>query len=481
MGVEFGALILVSIVTFIFYMFNPKAYKWWEFFVPFIVVIISIFISKAIINHINVSFDEYWGETIVEVYEEEPWNRWVSKTCSRQVACGTDSDGKTIYCTEYYDCSYQEDNGPEWYVRTNLGNKFNINEKRHDSIVNVFGTGKKIVNTRTNHSARSRAAKSSGTKFEGQTVGKKSNVLMTKWCGNDEKRQGVFTRHTYVNRIKASDLTLFNLSVVTEEEADSLGLFKYPKINNIYDYPTILGDNISKEVQEKFKRLNAKFGAENQLRLWVLVFEDKPQITGSYQQNYWVNGNKNELVICIGINSENEITWTHSFSWAHSTTLTADVKNEALNLFELIIEDNEGNINKSPIPLVGEFRTQFSDLTNIDEQFLPYIVPNLNADNINSIKKSSTPILNDNTWLSYYEYLDNNLNRFERRSFEEFSYIKVELKKGNIIFLYILAFIISFGVNMWAYHNEIGDDNQYKKSNKKYLNKYNFKYKRFNF
>jgi hypothetical protein len=450
----FGSLIVVIIVTLIFYILNPQKYKWWEFFIPLLSTLIVIIITKSIINYTSVSFTEYWGSYINYVVEEEPWNEWIHKTCEH---CTTDSDGNETCYT--YDCSYQENHGPEWIGETNLGETISITEKQHDKLVKQFNTKQQIIKTRRNHASRDKAVNSRGTKFEGTRVGKTSNILKTEWNKRDETRQAVSSKHKYENRIKASDLSLFNITIITDEEADSLGLYKYPIIEDKLNYPTILG-NIDQTIQEKFQKLNGKFGTSKQLRLWILLFDNKPSIYGQYQENYWVKGNKNELVICIGTKG-NEITWSHSFSWSLSSTFTAEVKSKVLELYTYSIISKDNKQTQIAIPITKDIQNILSSYTSLDTSLIKKledikVLPILNnKENITEIKKSSTPILNNQTWNIYYDYLNKNLNRFERREFKEFSYLKVELSKGSIIFIYIFALLISVGLNLWATFNEI--------------------------
>jgi hypothetical protein len=457
------ALLIPIIVTGIFYYFKKHEFVWWEFFIPIASVLLVTGISKAIIDHSSVQFTEYWGSTVVAVYEEEPYNYWHHETCSRSVACGTDKDGNTEYCTEYYDCSHQDDVGPSWSAKTNINESFNITEKQHDELVKQFGTRKTQVNSRRNYAPRDRAVGSDGTKFEGKRVGDVSYVYETQWNGTDNTRKAYVSEHTYENRIKASDLTIFNMKLVKEEEADSLGLFKYPPyegggwfgMTQGLEYPTILGGNVSKETQEKFKRLNGKFGPVSQLRLWILVFENKPMSITQYQQNYWVKGNMNELVVCIG-KKGNEIQWADAFSWAHSDALTTAVKNQVLDLY--IYRDSLVKRNIPKVLPVGK-DVQKKVLGKAGEKLPAGIVPVPNqaiADTIIKVK-SSYPVLNEKTWDDYYNYLNQNLNQFQRRSFKEFSYLKVEPSTGALIFIYIFALLVSVGVNFIVINNEIKD------------------------
>lgn len=394
--------IIPVITTGIFYALKPKEFVWWELILPIVISIGITFLTKLITDDLNVQHDEVWGSTVVEVYESEPYNKWVHKTCTRSRPCGTDSNGNTKYCTEYYDCSYQDNVGPKWYAKTSIGKSPNITEFQYDSIRDLWGNNVQIVKTRRNHSSRSRASSSNGTKFEGTRVGKTSNVNMVKWGLEETTRIPWASRHTYENRIQASDVTVFDLKVVTEEEADSLSLFEYvyPKGNGM-NFPTILSQvPISDSVRNKFRKLNAKFGPSNRMRLWVLVYNDAVPTAGVYQENYWVKGNFNELILCISLDKNQNVTWAHSFSW----TLTSELPVEA----------------RSHIYNIGKF---------------------------------------DNAgWNQLYDWLNSNLGRYNKRSHDEFSYIKVTPPAWAIILNVVLTLAVSLGFNFWVTNNSINDN-----------------------
>ena len=150
------SFLIPVIITLIFYFFRKSQFTWWEFFIPTVSVAIAIIISKLIVSTATVNFTEYWGSTITAVYEEEPYNWWHNETCSREVMCGTDSNGNTKYCTEYYDCSHQDDEYPSWYAKTNIGENIKIDEKTHDRLVRQFRTEKNIIKSRHNHDPNDR-------------------------------------------------------------------------------------------------------------------------------------------------------------------------------------------------------------------------------------------------------------------------------------------------------------------------------------
>ncbi len=175
------------------------------------------------------------------------------------------------------------------------------------------------------------------------------------------------------------------------------------------------------------------------MRLWVLVFEDKPQSIARYQENYWVKGNMNELVICIGKKGD-QIQWAHVFSWALSNELTIDVRNKVLDLYQY-----RDSVVKKDIPIVSKAAKNLN-------------IPIQSADTIVKIKSPSYPVLNTATWHELYDYLNQNLNRFQRRTFEEFDYLTVMPSKTAIIIIYVIAVIISVGVNLWVTTNEFWDN-----------------------
>jgi len=460
----FLTLLIPVVITAIFYYYYKHEYTWWEFFVPILSVLAGILIAKALVSHNMVMFEEYWGSSVTNVVEHEPYNYWQEETCSY-----TTTDGKGNSTTHYYDCSHQVDVAPKWVAHTDIGESFEISERQHDALVKQFENNRRLIKTIENHDADDEAVDSRGTKYAGKDVGKYSRVYQTNWNGKDETRKAFTSRHSYVNKIKASDLTIFNIKIVDKEKADSMGLFEYPpcvnggmfgKTNGL-EVPTILGKNIPENIREQFRRLNGKFGVSNQMRLWVLVFDDKPSITGNYQENYWVRGNMNELVICVG-RKGNKIQWAHAFSWAKSDALTAKVENLVLNLYTYKDSTYTKQLPILPISVVLKKKLHMKHKVPV----LPITVKNQDT----TVKvKSEFPTLNAQTWNTLYVELNKNLKTFKRRSFKEFDYLSIELKPWAYWLIIILALGISIGTNIWAIMNDIydgsngdrSDDNNY--------------------
>jgi hypothetical protein len=132
---------------------------------------------------------------------------------------------------------------------------------------------------------------------------------------------------------------------ISKEKADSLGLYDYPEIKNM-DQSPIMGKTLPYWQEHAIRYINSKYGSSNQFRLYILLFENKEPEIAELQKSYWYQGNKNELVICLGVNGDS-ITWCRGFSWCDEPILEVKsrnyfIKNPKLNLYDYskFIESN---------------------------------------------------------------------------------------------------------------------------------------------
>lgn len=183
----------------------------------------------------------------------------------------------------------------------------------------------------------------------------------------------------YINKIKGTQ-TAFRLRDVSKEEAKQLGLFDYPGISgpNMYEQEQnpIIGFNPGKEVIKKFTNFNAREGSRKKIRVFVLVFKDGqgPEIAEE-QRNYWQGGNKNELVICVGINkSTHEVKWADCFSWQDDATLDTRCKLFLLGQKRLNLDGLHWFLREN----IGQWKKK--DFRDFD-----YLEPELDSDDDNTI------------------------------------------------------------------------------------------------
>lgn len=299
MIIWFALGIPIAITLFVCLKYQRKI-VWWEVFVPTIVCMILIFFCKWGVEKLQTNDTEYWGGWIQKAEYYEYWDEEVP--CRHPIE-ETDKDGNTrvVGYEHMYDV---DEHPPYWQVIDSNGITITVDENKFEFLAKRFGNRDFVELNRHYHSK-------DGDKYEAT------------WNGKEKTFEPSVTAHTYENRLQAST------SVFKFEKVDpkKYNLFEYPKIVGYYYQPSILGPNTDRGAMQLFDNMNARLGAKRQLKIWVLIFVDKPLEAGFEQQSYWKNGNKNEFVIAIGINPDREIQWAHIFSWSENESLKTDTRN----------------------------------------------------------------------------------------------------------------------------------------------------------
>lgn len=218
------------------------------------------------------------------------------------------------------------------------------------------------------------------------------------WPKTPQTVEPVNTSHIYENRIQASR-SVFNYPRISDEEAKTSKLFAYPQIE-LFGYPSILGDcgPRTSAANESLRYHNAMLGKKKELRMWLLCFRGEPLQTAHQQEAYWVGGNKNEFVLVVGLVDEYDIQWAHPFSWTKREDVKIAIRDLAL----------------SQIPF----------------------------DPVRTVEKMSWELEHG----------------FERRHFEEFSYLTVEPPNWYLILTFVLVLLANIGLSCWVIHNEFQEE-----------------------
>lgn len=217
----YGALFIPLLVAFILYKWFSHVTAWWEFFIPLVASLIFTFSMKAIVETVQVSSKEYWGSLISRVEYYEDWNEWIEETCSRECCC--DSDGKNC-STESYDCSHSEYHPAVWKIITTTGEVVLISQGEYNRIKGIFGNEKFVDLNRDYYT-------DDGDEYRSD------------WKGDSVTAIPVTTLHTYENRVKAADQSVFHYGEVTKAEKEKYSLKEYPEIVGAYKMQSVIGDN----------------------------------------------------------------------------------------------------------------------------------------------------------------------------------------------------------------------------------------------
>lgn len=367
MIVYFSLIIPLILCIVLFLKFRDKI-KWWGFLLPGLVSGLFIFGAKALTEHYRVTSEEYWGSLVKYVEYYEDWDEWITETCTRSCCC--DSKGQNCG-TETYDCSHSEYHPPIWVITTTLGEQIRITQEEYWKLQEKFGNNNFENLNRDFYT-------------------KNGNKYYSAWNGKPETSVAVTSIHTYENRVKASEHSSFHFESVWNSEIKLYDLKEYPEIQSGYSQPCILGDSSpdAKQAESKFAFINGSLGPKKQVKVFVLVFQNQPVSAAYYQERYWQGGNKNEFIICVGIEKERKVKWSKVISWTKSENLKTQVKDFI----------------------------QSQDVLNLSS-IADYIYSRIEKD-------------------------------FVRRQFKEFSYLTVEPSLGVLI----SVFVLTIGVNVGLFY-----------------------------
>lgn len=289
---ELLVFLIPFFVSAVLLLFFRKQTTWWEHAV---LIVPSLVVGVAMIwafERVESSDTEYLGSYVTKIRYYEPWNEQEEHTETYTDDKG-ESHTRTYYTTvnhpkrwTYYDHSGRE---------RKCSNEDFSAMKRHLSVASVFVDMHRHYYTRD------------GDAYE------------YRWNGQPTTLYSVTREHEYENKVKASR-SVFKFEDISEKEARRLGLHDYPKIR-FCDQSPIIGAKFSARQERAIRVLNALYGPKKEFRLYLLFYRNKPLFIADRQRSYWQGGNKNELVVCVGLDSRNRVMWSDAFSWCDSPVL----------------------------------------------------------------------------------------------------------------------------------------------------------------
>jgi len=281
---EWFALVLPILIILLGRHFFKDRLVWWELLLPLAVTVVTIVIMKVAMVYSLTADTEYFSEYVVEAQHTDRWNEYIHKTCSYTTCTGS---GKTRHCTtHHYDCSYVQNHPERWAVITNEGHEYSVSQSHYNSLVKLFSNEKFKDMHRKYHS------------IDGDRH-------YTVFDNNFDHVQPYSFSETYENKTQACH-TLFHFSDL--EDKDTIGLYNYPKIIK-GKQSSCLGCSESNDYI--LRSYNGLIGSKYEVKMFVLIFEGQDIEIAERQRQYWKNGNKNELVVCV----DSESRWAKSFSW----------------------------------------------------------------------------------------------------------------------------------------------------------------------
>lgn len=318
---------------------------------------------------INTSRIEYLGSMVSDINHEESWTELVKVSETKK-----DNQGNSYTVTRIKERFHKE----QYYFHTTIGTRFSTDYGFYAYVRDIWNLPRTPLSWSGNNI---KGGIRYGSRYE------LSDFEFNKQ-ENPENWIPITESHNYINKIQASN-SIFKFEEINKREAHETGLIDYPAICS-YDAPCVLSNDIviPDDVDELFRKFNARYAPEFQMRLYVLLFDANKGIgISELQRAYWQGGNKNEFVICVGMRSGGVVEWARAFSWADEQSKEVEVA-----------------------------------------QWLMHH-PDMN-------------------WTELYDWLRLNLIGWKRKEFKDFNYINVSLPLWQILVIYVL----SIAENILAIH-----------------------------
>lgn len=317
-------LLPLLFVVYLAIFFRSKVTPWEYVILVVPSVLLTVLIYFGMVSY-SKSDTEYLGDYVTEIRYYEPWNEYIHRTCTRTSRVGNST------VTTTYDCSYVQHHS-EKFVQVYSGYEYEITKIEFERLSKLWSKNSLNFKDMNRHFH---------TK-DGDMYFKKYDYL----------REHIKTRtvtNTYSNKIKASH-SIFGFIDISKEDAKKMGLHDYPELykqkggaffENDQNQNPFIGYTPRKEELDRWQFLNGYYGNKKQIRLFLLFYYNKPQSIVQDQRSYWEGGNKNEMVLCFGIDSiTKKIQWADAFSWCDRPTFEVNFRSymsgkDKLNLIEL--------------------------------------------------------------------------------------------------------------------------------------------------
>lgn len=279
-----------------------------EYAAVLLIPVICILIGKYTSIYSQKHDVEYWNSYATSAVYLEDWNQRVHcrhPKYETRWRLARDSEGNS-HMESYrvqvgYDHLYDVDYHPPcWSISDNIGGSYNISQEYFGQLCNIWSNKVFRDLNRDYHT-------------------KDGNEYFTTYDNNFDHTVPVCVQHVWENKVQCSK-TAFNFKEVTPDIKLQYRLFEIPN-EDIFNFNPVLGINNYPATRE-LQIYNALNGSRKKLHMMLLVFTDQPEKAGLYQESYWKGGNKNEFIVCVGIDKEyNTIKWTRVISWTDVAAL----------------------------------------------------------------------------------------------------------------------------------------------------------------
>lgn len=312
--------IIACIILFIFYRSKVNIIEYLAILGSCTLV---YFIYYYVDEEVSQSDTEYLGDYITKIRHEDDWDEWVKKTCSRRVPAGRNSNGGVRYMTKYYDCSYRSYHPDSYYMYPNNSSRISISKSEFNRLKIAWKTPERFVDMKRRY-----------FKIDG-------DAHEFDWNKNPIHSRTVTFTNLYDNPILGSKTTIYRNIKISDSDIKEYELVDYPDIKG-YDQENILGRHwVPDYVRKKWKFINGFYGKSHQIRTYIIFYKNKTSEAADKQISYWKGGNKNELIIMMGIDEKTKLQWVKVHSWSDNPEFETRLDTHISSYIGRVVDMNE--------------------------------------------------------------------------------------------------------------------------------------------
>lgn len=320
-------LSLFFIISLIISGFLIIANKWHKREPLFALSVVGISLVLSLIcwigihfgNSARMMFKEVWNYKINKVAYYEEWDETVP--CQHPIYqtithTYTDSKGQTYTETETIIVGYEhpfdvDTHPPRWIAIDEYESSHKIDRQEYNKWKNIWGN---------NHFQD----------MHRDYYSEDGDMYYSVWDNQFNTIYPWEEIKLYQNKIRVAK-SVFNFAEVSKEIAKR---YQRPADNSNGNPILTYGISVTENDQILFKRLNASLGKQYKIHNIVMLFDYSKYPISEVEniKNAWKGANKNELVTCIGLSSNNHIEWCDVFSWMDDTTIHSMIRQDVVEL-----------------------------------------------------------------------------------------------------------------------------------------------------
>jgi len=298
--------VLAAIASWLFF---DKKMLWWDPGVSIIATIIVVFVCVRVSEISQTADTEWLGFYVAEARYYEPWDEKVTYTEEVNDGDTRDSRGRVQHNSHTEVRTRIDEHAPEWTFILNSGEEVWVDQEDYEKWKTVWKKTELVDMHRDYHS-------------------KDGDMYRVPFDNVTDHLAPYVIEEIYENRVKASGSVFKHKKI---DDPKSLGLYDYPSIVE-HDLQAVMGNcSRSSDADTILRRANAMLGMHKQVRMFILLYRDAPQQTAVDQESYWQGGNKNEFILCVGLDKQDSVQWAKAFSWTEREDLKVRVAQHAMN------------------------------------------------------------------------------------------------------------------------------------------------------